>query len=90
MSDNRSANVSWPLDREIRMIAWGTHPENGDALAVVKVGEYGCARLYAAMTFHGDHDIPWVVQIRTDGTESWYNANSLDFVEWEPLPKDRT
>lgn len=84
MSDNRSANTQWPMDRDISFCSWGIHPENGDCLSLVKVGDAGCVRLYAAQTFHGDHDTTWVIEVRSDGTERWHRADSIDTIEWKP------
>lgn len=73
------------MDREAESISWGVSPENGDALSMVTAGCGVCERLYAAQTFHGDHDTAWIIEERDDGSECWHRADSIDWIKWKPV-----
>ena len=70
------------VGRKAKWISWGVHPENGDCLALVRVGDNGCISLTYEATFHGEFDLPFIVEKRADGVERWHNFKTIDSIEW--------
>lgn len=78
------SDKDFPKGRKAEWISWGVSPENGDCLALQKVGSGTCISLEAHLTYHGDYDIPFIVAKHSDGQEVWHRVSAIDSIGWEP------
>lgn len=70
-----SDREDWPVGRKALRIVFHNEPLPGGS----SVGD-----LTASLPFHGEYDVPWIIERRDDGSLIWHNATKLAAIEWQP------